>query len=175
MPPKPLVTKLPEGLLRFILRLPIVFYSLRLGWLLGDRFVLLIHIGRKTGRLRRTVVEVIGYEEETDTYYIVSGWGYQANWYQNLLATPQISIEVGRRRLEVHAKTLPTEESAQILLSYRQRHPIAARELSRLMGLDLSEASPLELEGIIKGRLPVLGLQHTSAVFAAARQMRSKH
>jgi hypothetical protein len=35
----------PRGLARLAFRLPIWLYRLRLGWLLGDRFLLLTHIG----------------------------------------------------------------------------------------------------------------------------------
>lgn len=159
MSPSSLIATPPKGLLRFILRLPIVLYRLRLGWLLGGRFVLLNHFGRKTGQLRRAVVEVVGHDKESDTYYIVSGWGYEANWYQNVLARPQITIQVGRRRLDVCAETMPTKAGTRVLLDYRQKHPFAARQLSHFMGLNLSEASPEEFEGIIQESLPVVALQ----------------
>lgn len=159
MSPKSLVTTRPKGLLRFLLQLPTVLYRLRLGWLLGERFVMLHHVGRKTGQLRRTVVEVVGHDKVRDTYYIVSGWGFKANWYQNLRAAPEITIQVGSRKLEVYAETMPAKEGAQILLDYRQKHPFAARELSRLLGVNLSETSPEELEAIIQESMPVVALQ----------------
>jgi hypothetical protein len=36
----------PRGLLRVGLRVPLWAYRLHLGWLLGDRFLRLTHIGR---------------------------------------------------------------------------------------------------------------------------------
>jgi hypothetical protein len=63
------------------------------------------------------------------------------------------------RRLDVCAETLPAKEGARVLLNYRQSHPFAAHELSRLLGLDLGEALLEELEGIIQERLPVVALQ----------------
>jgi deazaflavin-dependent oxidoreductase (nitroreductase family) len=142
-----------------MLRLPITLYRLKLGWLLGQRFVLLQHIGRKSGQVRKTVVEVIGHERSNDTYYIVSGWGYTANWYQNLLATPLITIQVGRRKLDVRAETVSPSEGAQVLLDYRQKHLLAARELSRLMGLNIIAATPEELEKIVHESLPIVALR----------------
>lgn len=150
----------PSGLLRVLLRLPIALYRLRLGWLLGQRFVLLQHIGRKSGQMRETVVEVIGHDRASDTYYIASGWGKKANWYQNLLAQPKITVQVGRRHLEVCAETLPPKEGVQILLDYRQKHPLATRELSRVLtGANLAKASPEELERIVQESLPILALR----------------
>jgi len=158
MTSKPVVTS-PRGPLRWALRLPVGLYRLRLGWLLGERFVLLRHVGRKTGQSRQTVVEVIGHDRASDTYYIVSGWGPKADWYQNLLATPHITIQVGRRTLAVLAERVPAEEGARIFLDYRQKHAFAARELSRALGLDFIGASPQELEAFAHERLPVLALR----------------
>jgi deazaflavin-dependent oxidoreductase (nitroreductase family) len=150
----------PSGALRVLLRLPIVLYHLRLGWLLGQRFVLLQHIGRKSGQVRETVLEVIGHDRASETYYIASGWGKQANWYQNLLATPNITIQVGRRRLDVCAETLSPIEGRQVLLDYRQKHPLATRELSRMLtGANLAKASPEELESIVRESLPIVALR----------------
>jgi deazaflavin-dependent oxidoreductase (nitroreductase family) len=157
---KTLVSTPPSGALRLLLRLPIALYRLRLGWLLGQRFLLLEHIGRKSGRVRKTVVEVVGHDRTSDTYSIVSGWGKRAQWYQNLLANPKITIQVGRRHLNVCAETLPPAEGARALVEYRQKHPLATRELSRmLVGENLAKSSPEELERIVQESLPVVALQ----------------
>lgn len=162
MSEKTLVSAPPSGLLRLVLRLPVLLYRLRLGWLLDGRFILINHIGRKTGHLHKTVVEVLGYSKESDTYFIVSGWGYKANWYQNLSAVPNISIQVGHRKLDIHAETVSVDEGTQLLVDYRQKHPFAARELSRLMGLNLFEASPEKLSQIVQNSLPVVALHPRS-------------
>lgn len=154
-----LVSAPPKGLLRLGLRLPIVLYRLRLGWLLGGRFILLNHIGRKSGQTRQTVLEVVGHDERSDTYYIVSGWGHQSNWYRNLLATPEISVQVGRRHLDARAETLTPPEGVRVLLNYREKHALAARELGRLMGLNIAEAPPDALERIVQESLPVVALR----------------
>ncbi|MHB8629378.1 MAG: nitroreductase family deazaflavin-dependent oxidoreductase [Aggregatilineales bacterium] len=164
---------LPTGLLRWILRLPIVLYRVNLGWLFGGRFVLLKHIGRKTGRLRKTVVEVVGHDVANDCYYIVSGWGYNANWYRNLVCTPSIDIQVGRRKLAVSTETLSPLAGAQVLLDYRKKHPLAARELSRLMGLNLIEAPASDLERIVRESLPVIALRPRSPTNRPSAQVRS--
>ena len=157
--PTSFVARTPKGLLRWALRLPIVFYRIGLGWLLGERFLLLNHIGRKSGKLRQTVVEVVSHDKATDTYYIASGWGYKADWYRNLLARPAITIQVGRRRFRVRAETLPPALGAQVLLNYRKEHPLAARELSKLMGLDINQSSPEQLEDTVRESLPVVALR----------------
>jgi hypothetical protein len=46
----------PSGLSRMVFRLPIWLYRLRLGWVLGARFLLVHHVGRRTGLPRRVVL-----------------------------------------------------------------------------------------------------------------------
>lgn len=158
MLPKSLITKKPTGILRLFLRLPILLYRLKLGWLLGERFLLLNNVGRKSGKLRQNVLEVLEHDKAADIYYIVSGWGFKSNWYQNLLNTPIVTIQVGLRKLNVIAKTLPPSESVRLLLDYRTKHPFAARELSLLIGLSIINAPPQELEKFVREALPIVAL-----------------
>ena len=73
-------TRPPHGLMRWLLRAPVWLYRLGLGGLLGDRFLLLTHIGRKSGQLRQNVLEVVEHDEATGAYVIASGWGDKADW-----------------------------------------------------------------------------------------------
>ncbi|MEJ2758855.1 MAG: hypothetical protein P8046_10285, partial [Anaerolineales bacterium] len=43
----------PSGLWRAVFRFPIFLYRLNLGWLFGERALLLEHRGRKTGIIRK--------------------------------------------------------------------------------------------------------------------------
>ena len=78
-----------RGLLRFGLRFPVVLYRRHLGWLLGDRFLMLTHIGRKSGQPHQTVLEVVRHDGQTGEYVIASGWRGKSDWYRNLQKTPQ--------------------------------------------------------------------------------------
>ena len=126
---------LSRGLSRLLFRLPIWLYRLRLGWVLGERFLLLNHVGRKSGRVRRSVLEVAGHDEETDTYLVAAGFGPRSDWYRNLLETPEATIQVGRRRLQVVAEPLLPVESGKAMVDYARRHPMAVRGLMRVLGL----------------------------------------
>jgi deazaflavin-dependent oxidoreductase (nitroreductase family) len=123
----------PRGLLRLALRLPIWLYRFGLGWLLGERFVMLTHIGRKTGRLRQTVVEVVRYDSASSAYIIASGWGSKSDWFRNIQHAPDALLHTGRRQLEAVATPLPLEAAAEELCRYARRHPITFHNLARLM------------------------------------------
>ena len=64
----------PGRLTRCLLRLPIWLYRLRLGWLLGGRFLLLNHTGRKTGLPRRTVLEIVHHDADNATLFVAAAW-----------------------------------------------------------------------------------------------------
>ena len=86
----------PKGFNRLMFRAPIWLYRLGLGGVLGKRFLLLNHTGRKSGLPRQTVLEVVDYNKTSNTYYIVSGYGEQSDWYKNIRKTPDVTIQVGR-------------------------------------------------------------------------------
>jgi deazaflavin-dependent oxidoreductase (nitroreductase family) len=66
--------------------------------LLGHRLRYLIHRGRKTGKHRETILEVVGYDPHTPEVFVVAGWGERGDWYRNLVAAPAIEVRVGRHR-----------------------------------------------------------------------------
>lgn len=129
---KSVIDSPPRKMLRFGLRLPIWLYRIRLGWLLGDRFLMLIHTGRKSGLPRQTVIEVVQHDKATATYYVVSGWGKKSDWYQNIHKNPNVVISAGRRKIQVHADDIPLPEAVEILEDYTRRYPLAFKELTRL-------------------------------------------
>jgi deazaflavin-dependent oxidoreductase (nitroreductase family) len=120
-------TKPPRGLLRWLLRLPIWLYRLRLGWLLGDRFLVLTHIGRTSGRARQNILEVVGHDEATDTYIIASGWGEHADWLRNIQKNRHVLVDVHGRRFEALAERLSEAAATREARDYARRHPRAFR------------------------------------------------
>lgn len=157
--PDSLTSQPPGGLVRRVLRLPIWMYRLGLGGLLGGRFVLINHVGRRTGRVRQVVVEVVGRDPAQDVIHVASGWGPTAQWYQNLLAEPHVTIQIGRRTTAVMAVPVAADEGMRVLLRYRDAHPWATRQLGRVLGLPLDGAGPEELRRLAAGRLPVVALR----------------
>jgi deazaflavin-dependent oxidoreductase (nitroreductase family) len=132
----------PRGLARLGWRAPIWFYRLGLGGLLDGRFVLLTHTGRRTGKPRQAVLEVVYHNQETGAYVVASGFGEKSDWYQNVLAHPEITIQVGRKHMPARAERLPLPQATDVLLDYNHRHPSILRNLAGLLGYrtDGSEA-----------------------------------
>lgn len=155
----------PTGLRRLLFRLPIWLYRARLGVLLGRRFVLIHHTGRSTGRQRETVVEVVGHDPATEVVTVASGFGPRSQWYRNLLATPEATIEIGSRSRAVRARPLSPDEAAAAMVSYAQAHPRTAPRLARFMGFAVDGTD--EDYRALGREVPMIGLEPRSGRAAA--------
>lgn len=122
----------PTGFRRSLWRLPIRLYRLRLGPLLGRRFMLLTHIGRVSGRPRQAVVEVVLHDEHG--YVAASGFGPGADWYRNVIAHSPVTIQIGGQVLAATATALDADQGAEIMARYASLHPRSARQLCKLLG-----------------------------------------
>jgi len=129
----------PQGIARVFLRLPIALYRLHLGWLLGQRFLLLEHRGRKTGRLRYNVIEVIGRGRKKGAYYVAAAWAPRADWYQNIQRDRHVRIHGGSEHFSAVSRALSPGESRAYLQKYRQHHRLAAKALVRILGTTSDE------------------------------------
>jgi len=157
----PIGNKKPRGLMRLGFRLPIWLYRLNLGWLLGDRFLLLTHTGRKSGLVRRTVIETVRHDSKTDTYFVASGFGHQSDWFLNIQQNPNVTITVNRRTLAARARLLSESDSAMELLGYANRHPTAFRELSIILTGKPIEATEESCRQFAKSAPIIAFEQHT--------------
>jgi deazaflavin-dependent oxidoreductase (nitroreductase family) len=126
--------KPPSGVTRWLFRLPLSFYKLGFGWMLGSRFVQMTHTGRVTGKIREVVLEVIKQGEMNGVYYVVAAWGERADWFQNIKANPQIEYRVAREHFGGHAEVIAREEAEIIFVEYGERHPRMLQGLMRTVG-----------------------------------------
>jgi deazaflavin-dependent oxidoreductase (nitroreductase family) len=155
-------TPRPPGRLgRHLHRAPIGLYRHGLGWLFGNRFLLLQHIGRRSGLARQTVLEVMRHDSVNDRYLVAAGFGDRSDWYRNILAQPEIAIHVGRRRLRARARRLEPEEAFEEISAYVRHHPVAARVVARLMGFPIDTTE--DKLRTLAAHIPVVELAATAA------------
>jgi len=93
----------PSGWLRRLLRAPIFLYRVGLGQLLGHRFLLLTHRGRRSGLPRQTVLEVLRFNARTRSAVVLSATGERADWFRNILAAPPLEVQIGAYRYQPEA------------------------------------------------------------------------
>jgi deazaflavin-dependent oxidoreductase (nitroreductase family) len=150
----------PGPLLRRLLRAPTRLYDWNLGWLLGERFLLLTHVGRRSGRPYRTMLEVIGRGPAPGEVIVLVGLGRSANWYRNLQARPTAEVAIGRRRFTAVHRTLGEAEAVAALAGYERRNrivaPVVRLVLGRLVGWHYDSTD--EARHRLVRELPVVGL-----------------
>ncbi len=139
--------KPPSGISRILFRAPIWLYKLNLGWIMGKRFLKITHTGRKSGKPRHVILEVVKFEPSKETYYIAAAWGEKSDWVKNIRANPQVQVQIGQQKMTMLAEQLNPEQGEAIILDYAHRHPTAMINLARFMGyqLDGSETDFREL------------------------------
>ncbi|MDH3539250.1 MAG: nitroreductase family deazaflavin-dependent oxidoreductase [Acidimicrobiia bacterium] len=152
----------PRRWLSGLFRAPERLYERGWGWLFGNRLLLLRHVGRSSGLLRRTMLEVVLEEADPPVWYVVAGWGERADWLQNLVARPEARIVIGRQEVAVTADVLPADLGARVFAGYRRDHRLAARLLGRFIGIDLAG----DLVGLAT-RMPVVALRGTDPSYPA--------
>lgn len=120
-------TRLANRLLhtRALVRAPITLYRHDLGWLLGRRFLLLEHRGRRSGRWRQVVLECLALPAP-DRIRVIAGLGRRSQWYRNVSAEPRVRVTVGADTIEATAHELDPQEGAAQLAAYSRDHPRAA-------------------------------------------------
>ena len=94
------------------------------GWLPG--FGILKHLGRKSGRVYRTPVNVF---RASNGFIIALTYGSQSEWVKNVFATGGCELRTRGKRYELSAPHVVHDPT-------RRRFPIPVRVVLRLVGAD---------------------------------------
>lgn len=84
------------------------------GKIVGQPVVLLTTTGRKTGKAR--TVPLGCFEDGGDRFIVASAAGAPTHpaWYNNLVANPEVTIQLGPRTYRARAETVTGEERARL-------------------------------------------------------------
>jgi deazaflavin-dependent oxidoreductase (nitroreductase family) len=150
---------LPSPLARRLLHAPTLLYRWHLGWLLGERFLCLTHVGRRSGQRYHTLLEVIG--GSGDELVVLAGRGPSADWVRNIRTLPALDVAVGRRRFAPAHRELGEHEAEVVLACYERRHrrlaPLVRAVLCRLAGWRY-DGSPAARRRLVR-ELPVVAFR----------------
>jgi deazaflavin-dependent oxidoreductase (nitroreductase family) len=113
---------------------PTVLYRVRLGWLLGTRFLLLTHRGRNSGKVFQTPIEAVLFDPKTQEATVISAWGENANWYRNLQAGGAVKVAIGGKEYVPVVGLLDQPQREESLREFWCRHPFEARLAPYLLG-----------------------------------------
>jgi deazaflavin-dependent oxidoreductase (nitroreductase family) len=156
----------PSRAVRLLFRLPSILYSCRCGWLLGRRLLLLINVGRRTGKIYRTVLEVVEYRPALLEAIVLSAFGTRADWLLNVQTQTRIEIVIASRELIATCCFPDEEEAAAALLGYQHRNrsiaPLIRFALGRFVGWRY-DGSPAHARRLVR-QLPVVGFRPAAVV-----------
>ncbi len=140
------------GFMLPVFKSPILLYRLGLGWLFGNRFMMLTHMGRRSHKLHRTILAVLRFDGPTKEIMAVSAWS-GSDWYKNIQAWPAPQVQVGSLRYVPTYRTLTAEELVELFEDYRRKHPFFTRVICRIPGWkwDSTHEEFLELARTLRG------------------------
>ncbi len=116
-----------------IFKSPLFLYRLGMGWLFGQRFMMLTHLGRRSGKIHRTILAVLRYDAGSKEIMAISAWT-GSDWYKNIQAAPALQVETGFTRYAPAFRVLAPEEIARLFEQYRDKHPLFCRIVCRIPG-----------------------------------------
>jgi deazaflavin-dependent oxidoreductase (nitroreductase family) len=132
----------PSRLAVVVFRLPLPLYRRGWGGLLGHTFLLLVHAGRKTGKLHSTVAMVLRYDRQTHEAVICSAWGQRTDWIRNIRARPALQVQIGHESFTPQQRFLSEEEGLAVVAGFRRAHPQRLRLLASILAGGISAPIP---------------------------------
>ncbi len=118
--------------------------------------VVLVHRGRRTGRVYRTPVEAIVEDPHRGEIVVSPMWGESSDWYRNVLAGGLVEARLRGEGHRFEWRRLSEQERRQALSTYRQEHPVYSRVLLRMLtSLHGLAGDPFEA---VAGALPMVAL-----------------
>jgi deazaflavin-dependent oxidoreductase (nitroreductase family) len=122
---------MPSGRLRrWLFRIPLLLHrgGIR-GFerLLGVDWIILTTRGRRSGKPHTVMLDVVGHDVATDTYYVQPADGRRADWVRNVEAHALATVEIGARRHPARVEDVTGPEGAEVVLRFIRTHPLYAR------------------------------------------------
>jgi deazaflavin-dependent oxidoreductase (nitroreductase family) len=125
--------QLPKTILRLIKHPPQIAYALGLGPLIGRLILLLTTTGRVSGKPRVTPLQ---YETVGDSIYVGAARGLKSDWVKNILAVPQVEVQVKSRCFKANAEVVTTPDRIVDFLEIRlKNHPRMVKAMLKLDGI----------------------------------------
>ena len=101
--------------------------------------MLITTTGRKSGKPRQVLVDVMKYDKETNTYYVEAAYGARADWVRNIHTNPVFQAQVGRRKFAARAVVLSPEETGKKIVDFYRRRPAYTKAVTAMIGLKFKD------------------------------------
>jgi len=122
---------------------PVFLHKLGIVWWIekftGAQWMLITTTGRKSGKPRQVLVDVMKYDKETNTYYVEAAYGARADWVRNIHTNPVFQAQVGRRKFAARAVVLSPEETGKKIVDFYRRRPAYTKAVTAMIGLKFKD------------------------------------
>jgi deazaflavin-dependent oxidoreductase (nitroreductase family) len=119
------------------LRAPAALDRPRLRWLLNALspapILVLVHRGRRTGRVYRTPVEAVVEDAERGEIVVSPMWGESSDWYRNVLDGGLVEVRLRGESHRFEWRRLSEDERRRATAAYRREHPVYGRAILRML------------------------------------------
>lgn len=147
------IDKPPGRVMRLVFRAPIYLYRFGFGRVMSKRLLMLTHVGRKSGQPRYAVLEVARWDKPAGTFFVPAAYGRKADWYRNLLETPEALVNHRGRIQKVLAESVSIADATAEFTTYVGSYPGAARNLGKMMGI------PFDDPAAVAAKVPLVALR----------------
>ena len=107
--------------------------------------IVLVHRGRKSGRLYKTPLSILAEEPERGEVFVSPMWGRDSDWYRDVIAGGLVEIHVRGERWQVEWRELDETDGRSAGEAFRDAHPVYSRMILRMLArLNALEGDPWE-------------------------------
>jgi deazaflavin-dependent oxidoreductase (nitroreductase family) len=89
----------------------------------GAPMAILHTVGAKTGKVRENPMMYQAVDDSFAVFASKAGADTNPDWFHNLVANPDIDVEVGRETLPVRARVLEGDERDAVWTAQKERYP----------------------------------------------------
>lgn len=122
---------------RWVYAMPEWLFRLRLGGLV-PWWLMLVTTGRRSGRRRRVVLDVV--RRTGDRIWVVAADGRRADWVRNLVADPRVEVWHRWRRHRAEGRLVDEGATDEIVLDLYRQRPAYVRAVFRVLGEHVDSA-----------------------------------
>jgi deazaflavin-dependent oxidoreductase (nitroreductase family) len=149
------------GWLRRLYAAPDHLYAAGLGRVFGHRLLRLTHVGRRSGQVHHTVLEVVRYDGATGEATVVAAYGPSADWVRNVRAGGRVEVDLGHGPRPAAYRVVGVDEAVEVYAEYERRRRLVRPLLRRTMAYFLGwpfDGSPGAVRRLAE-QLPMLAFR----------------
>jgi deazaflavin-dependent oxidoreductase (nitroreductase family) len=87
------------------------------------RMIILHHTGRRSGQSRTTGLQQIYHDSDTGRYFVAAAYGRKSDWWLNVVANPQVTIDVGGDAIDAIAAPVDPDEAVKVMEAAIEQTP----------------------------------------------------